>query len=457
MKDKQPPHNLEAEMSVIGAILLDPEAAMARVAAELNPDDFYHVGNAIIYRASLELNRDQVLIDLVTLTSKLEDQGKLHQVGGAGYIAQLVDFVPTAANVGYYAGLIRQKAVARRVIQTAREIAASAYCAEDTDALLANAMAALEAAGGSGSKAGNDLLTMDEMRVLYEKHVRLLDKARFVTGFPDVDGVIRGVAPGEVMMITAYSGLFKSAFLQNILIQACHRTKLHHLFFSIEMPATRVFERTCQIAMEEYTYRVESGFHHHEGYGDQTMDELKKLGADKLIVCDRPALTIEQIEHYARIAKARFGELGAVGIDYLGLMAADGLSREYDRISYVAENSKHLAKRLNVPVIILTQIDRNSARDGKVEAYSAKGSGAIEASADYMLGLLRNERKDLLLKILKNRNGEADLKFKVEIDAKYLKFRSIEPYDAIAVKNSERGRERIRKGYTRDPEEYDPY
>jgi len=450
------PHDIEAEQSVLGAVFLDADC-MVELSTMLEPSDFYEPRNRLIFEALVHLYKDQSPVDLVTVSSVLKAHGKQQASGGSEYLSELVDFVPTAANVGYYAKTVRQKAVARNVIDAARGIAAEAAGSDDTDQLIANALAKIEATGQRSGRADRDLLTLAEMAEQYERHVKNLGKSRFVTGFPDLDGIIRGVAPGEVMMLTAYSGLFKSALLQNMLLEGCRRTGEYHLFFSLEMPATRVFERTCQIAMEEYTYRVESGFNHHDGYRERALVELNKLGADKLIVCDKPNVTIEQIEHYTRLARSRHGSIGAVGIDYLGLMGATNARTEYERISYVAENSKHLAKRLNVPVIVLTQANRNSASQGELEKWSAKGSGAVEASADYMLGLIKNDRKDLLLKVMKNRNGEENLTFKAEIDAKFLKFRSLVPYDSVSAKNAERGKGRIRAGMLEEPVEYDPY
>jgi replicative DNA helicase len=430
---------------------------MVELSTMLDVSDFYDPRNRAIFEVIGQLYKDQSPIDLVTVYSVLKSSGKQEVSGGSSYLSDLVDFVPTASNVGFYAKTVRQKAVARKLIDAAREIAAEATTADDTDQLIANAMGKVEAAGERSGRADRDLLTLTEMADLYEHHVKNLSKSRFTTGFPDLDGIIRGVAPGEVMMVTAYSGLFKSAMLQNMLLEGCRRTGEYHLFFSLEMPAVRVFERTCQIGMEEYTYRVESGFNHHDGYRARALDELTKLGADRLIVCDKPAITIEQIEHYTRLARSRYGSIGAVGIDYLGLMGAEKSKSEYERISYVAENSKHLAKRLNVPVIMLTQINRSSASQGELEKWSAKGSGAVEASCDYMLGLHKNSRNELLLKVMKNRNGEENSSFKVEIDAKFLKFRKLEACDNISAKNVERGKTRIKAGMLREPVEYDPY
>ena len=434
---RPPPHDIDAEKAVIGGILIDPDS-FDTAAEQVEAGDFYGEAHRHIYGAVRVLRSSARPVDLISLTAEIKANGKLSQVGGAEYLVELIDFAPTSANIGYYSGIVRKKAIARRTIDAARLIAETAHNNEDPDVIISQAYSALEGLSRESQGETSALLTLDELADKYEQHVKNLDKTRFITGFPELDGIIRGVAPGEVLFITAYSGLFKSAFLQNIFLAACQRTKIHHLFFSLEMPAVRVFERTVQISMEEYTYRVESGFHHHIGYRERAMNQLKAQGADHLIVCEEPGLTIEKIEHYARLARRRFGQLGAIAIDYLGLMGADGAKSEYERYSYVAENSKHLAKRLNLPVVILTQVNRQSA-GAQVEKWSAKGSGAIEASADYMLGLQKDDNKNLILKVLKNRNGEENLDFLVTIDAKYLKFRSIEPRDSIAAKNVERG------------------
>lgn len=452
------PHNAEAEAGVIGSILIE-NAALVEVATLLEAGDFHDARHRLIFEAAKKLQSRQTPVDLVTLSSALRDARQIDDAGGAGYLAELLIAVPTAAHAGHYARLVREKAVARRLIEACREIAtAAAVGDQNADTLLAGAMARLEAVGTGAVGADRDLLTLPELMDRYQHHVRNLAEERIGTGFPEMDGPIRGgAAPGEVLMISGPSGAFKSAFLQNILLNACHKTKRHVLFFSLEMPSVRVLERTVQIALEEYTYRVESGFKSHEGYREHAFDELSKLHADKLIVCDRPGLTIEKVEHYTRLARARFGQIAAVAIDYLGLMGADGAKSEYERISYVAENSKHLAKRLNVPVIILTQISRAAALSGDVGMHSAKGSGAIEASADYFLALMRNDRKELVLRLCKNRNGESDIDFIVDLDKKYLKFRGLQPADSIARKEVKRSTGRVRGEFLKEPVEYDPY
>lgn len=449
------PHDIDAEKAVIGGLLLDSDS-FETASDLLREQDFFDEKHRILFAAVRELLRDDRPVDLVSLSSHLKETDNLKRAGGAAYAAELVDFTPTSAAMAHYCGIVRRKAQGRRIIDAARKISQAAQENTNPDTVLSMAYSALEDIDREHKEATSSLLTLDNLADRYENHVKSLRETRFITGFAEIDSIIKGVAPGETMFITAYSGLFKSALLQNILLRACGRTGLHHLFFSLEMPGERVFERTVQIALEEYTYRIESGFDHHIGYKEQTLDELRKLGADRLIVCEEPCLTIERIEQLTRLARGKFGRLGAIGIDYLGLMGADGAKSEYERISYVAENMKHLAKRLKIPVVALTQVNRQSA-GAQVETWSAKGSGAIEASADYMIGLQRDQNKNLIMKILKNRNGEASLDFQVTVEKAYLKFREVEPYNAIAAKNVDRGKSRIKKGYLQEPPEYDPY
>ncbi len=439
MNNTLPPHSEDAEKSILGAILLDPDSYHK---INLIPDDFYVGRNRLIFTVLQRMFIEGIGPDLVTLSEELNVINKYNQVGGAGYLAELIEYTPTAANIEYYARIVSTKSKQRQVIAAARDILSKANNTDDPDLLISESFAALQHVGQSG-QSEKIWLTAADMAAEYESFIKSRDSLCFNTGFPDLDVVLGGVSPGEVMMIVGYSGTFKSAYLQNILINSAHRTGRKSLFFSMEMPANLVYQRTVQIGLEQSTYFIESGYSGRKpGYQEQTASEIARLGIDNLLTCPKPALTIEQVEHYSRLARARFGDVGVVGIDYLGLMAADGAKSEYERISYCAEQSKIIAKRLNMPVVILTQINRASARDGEIETWSAKGSGAVEASADYMLGIQRNQQKEIIVKILKNRSGEANLQFRADLDAKYLKFRSLEPYNEICSKNVNRGKER---------------
>lgn len=452
---QQQPHSIEAEMSVIGAILLENDSFHK---LDLQADDFYVAKHQFLFACLQRLISTGTGADLVTLAEGLRDSGHLDKCGGSSYLATLIDYVPTAANIGYYGNIVKTKSKARQVISAARTILESAEQSSDPDLLISDAFGQLQKIGQSG--CGKIWLSLAEQASEYEQYIQTADDTRFATGYPDLDSIIRGVAPGEVMMIVGYSGTFKSAFLHNILLNSAMKNKKKSLFFSMEMPSTLVYQRTVQIALEQNTYFIESGYaglKDQDHYREKTLQELERIGADNLITSPRPALTIEQIEHYTRLARAEHGEIGVVGIDYLGLMAAEGTKSEYERVSYCAEQSKNMAKRLNLPVVMLTQINRSSATTGEMETWSAKGSGAVEASADYMLGIKRNDQKEIIIKLMKNRNGEANLQFIADLEAKYLKFRSLEPYNDIARKNVERGKSRMRVVKNQAAPEYDPF
>lgn len=449
------PHSIEAEMSVLGAVLLENESYHK---LDLLPDDFYQSRNREIFGAIRGLVGIGSGVDLVTLANGLKERGALDRCGGNEYLAQLLDYVPTASNISYYAEIVQRKSKARQIVAAAQTILEDVNRDPDPDTLISNAFNQLQSVGQTKGKVW---ATIDDQEAEYHNYINSAGKVSFYTGFPSLDGIInngRGVAPGEVLTVVGYSGTFKSAFLQNILLNSCMKTGRVSLFFSMEMPQTLVYQRTIQITLEELTYYIESGFSGKKpGYVEKTRSELKRIGADRLIVNERPALTIEQVEHYTRLARAEHGDIGVIAIDYLGLMDAEGAKSEYERISYCAEQAKNMAKRLKLPVVILTQINRSSASSGEMETWSAKGSGAVEASADYMVGIQRNQQKEIIIKMMKNRNGESNLKFKADLDAKFLKFRGLEPYDEIAQKNVKRGIERMRERNKEAAPVFDPF
>lgn len=455
---QQLPHSTEAEMSVIGAVLLENDSYHK---LDLHPDDFYVTKHRFLFASLQRLINTGTGADLVTISEALCESGHLEKCGGATYLAELVDYVPTAANITYYANLVSTKSKARQIISAAKKTLTEAQQSNDPDVLISDAFGRLQQIGQSGGS--KVWLSLADQAEQYEQYIQTADDTRFATGYPKLDCIIRGVAPGEVMMISGYSGTFKSAFMHNILLNSAMKTggaQKKSLFFSLEMPPTLVYQRSVQITLEQQTYYIESGYagkKAQENYRETTMKELERLGADNLIVNPRPALTIEQVEHYTRLARAEYGEIGVVGIDYLGLMAADGARSEYERISYCAEQSKNMAKRLNLPVVILTQVNREAVKSGKIEMHSAKGSGAVEASADYMLSISRNDQKQIIVELLKNRNGRADLKFLADLEAQYLKFRSLEPYDDIAQKSVDRGLSRMSAVKDKAVPNHDPF
>jgi replicative DNA helicase len=435
MTHRATPHSIEAEKSVLGSILLD-NGCLKDVSGQLDGLDFYSEPHREIYRTMLALQLQHKSIDLVTMIQGLKDAGKLAAVGGAEYLAELLDFTPTSANVKHYCRIVREKSAARQLMDFGGKLVASVANGGELGQTLTEAKERLaEIIGGMDGLNGvsaADIISFSKRQERYGEYVKSIKSARFKTYFSLLDRQIRGVAPGELLIIIAYAASFKTAFLQNLLLRGSEETGLFHLFFSLEMPVEKVFEREMQIQGGVSGWDVERHFSgDRESLG--VVAGLHRTGSHGLLVCDRPRLTLEKIGRYVEIARQKYGKIGAIGIDYLGLVQAPGKTL-FEKTAYVSIEAKNLAKELNVPVIMLCQINRAAATGGEIETHSAKGGGDIEAAADFMLGFQIEKEDKLTCKILKNRNGPAGSKFLVELDRTALQFKDMMPYEVEAKK-----------------------
>jgi replicative DNA helicase len=270
----------------------------------------------------------------------------------------------------------------------------------------------------------SDILDFTSRQELYQDYVEQLSQKRFTTGFELVDDAIRGVAPGEVMTIIAYSGTFKSALLQNLLMQFGKSTGLFQVMVSLEMPATKVFEREMQIGNrwtgQHVEYQVKSG---NISQGIRTAGDE---GAAYVLTVEKPRLSLDDLKEVLHLARRDYGHIACMGIDYLGLMKSEGNSL-FERMAGLAPAVKDFAKEHNIPIIMLGQVNRGFATSKNVgiEMDAAKGGGDIEASCDFMLGLYRMTDGQIRCKILKNRNGPKDITMSVELEPHTLKFLSM--------------------------------
>jgi replicative DNA helicase len=421
-------------MAVLGAISID-NACIKGVAGQIDALDFYHEGHREIFKSMLQLNLQRKPIDFITLNQILKDTGKLEAVGGGSYLAELLDATPTSANVAYYTKIVKEKSTGRQLVDFARSIAVAVSEGRKPEDVISDAKSGLSEIAGSldgmNGVSVADLLTFEMRQERYQEYIRQISTRRFRTGFACIDREIRGVAPGEVMTIIAYSGTFKSAFLQNLLLRGCESTKMFSLLLSLEMPSDKCFERECQIQGGASGWDVENHFRG-KRESASVVAGLQRLGSHGLLVCDRPRLTLEKVSRYIELARQKYGELCAVGIDYAGLLHAPGKSL-FEKTAFISIEIKNLAKELNVPIISLCQINRAAAvQGGDIEMSAAKGGGDVEAAADFMLGL-QDEKGTLVCKILKNRNGKAGEKFVVDIDRTALQFREMTEYSSASV------------------------
>lgn len=274
-----------------------------------------------------------------------------------------------------------------------------------------------------------DILTYNDRAARYVKFIKSIDHKRFLTGLPLLDSVIRGVSPGEVLTIIAYSGTYKTAYLQNLQSQFANTTRQHQMFFSMEMPVETVFEREIQMATGLTGYDVEQVYKRM----DNECQELHNMASDKggkfMLCVEKPRLSLQQIEKYYDVAKAKYGDIGSIGIDYLGLMGSDA-KNTFEKMVELSYGVKDLAKRLMVPVILLGQVHRGYAasKGVEIEMDAAKGGGDIEAGADFMFGLYM-VGNDLILKVLKNRKGRTNVYFKMELYPECFKFTGCQPWE----------------------------
>jgi len=435
MSVKPLPANVEAEMSVLGAVFMDNDC-FKTVSGLVDGGDFSREPHRIIFHAMCGAAITGTPVDLVTMSAALKDSGNLEAVGGGAYLYALSDFVPTSANVAHYCKLVKEASVRRKLIEHCQRVTAAAYSGPLDESLKEARMELAGLAGSMDSFGGvslKDITTVQDRAALYAKHARDLERNRFTTGFYRLDSIIRGVAPGEVMTIIAEPGGFKTAWLQNLLLRGAKRTGLHHLFFSLEMPVEKVFEREAQISSGMVGREVEKIYRHAE---DKTREEAKDLykrtyshGSHGLLVCDKPRLDIAKITRYTELAATKYGKINAIGIDYLGLMHAPGKSL-FEKTQFIAPEFKHMAKELGIPVILLCQINREGAKNAHdILITDAKGGGDIEASADIMLGFYHDENGILVCKVLKNRNGASGGKLAVELNREAFQFLDMTEYE----------------------------
>lgn len=437
------PQQIEAEMSVLGAVLID-NTCFKVVASVLDGEDFYKGAHRLIFHAMGQCNITGTPVDLVTMTAALKEAGTLADSGGGAYLYQLSDYVPTSANVAHYCKLVKEASVRRKLILYGQSIVEFGYSNGQVEEKLKEAKNTLaELMGGLDSFDGvsaKDIFTVQDRAARYAIQSQKLDNSRFITGFARLDYLIRGVAPGEVLTIIAEPGGFKTAWLQNLLLRGAKRTGLYHLFFSLEMPVEKVFEREAQICSGYVGREVEKIYKNAAGDGKaEAIGLYKKMyanGSNGLLVCDKPRQDIAKIARYTEIAENKHGKINAIGIDYLGLMSAPGRSL-FEKTAFVAPEFKHLAKELNLPVILLCQINREGAKNTHdILITDAKGGGDIEASADIMLGFYHDAAGVLVCKILKNRNGPKDVKLAVQINKEAFQFEDILEYEEPLVERA---------------------
>jgi replicative DNA helicase len=392
---KLPPQNLEAEQSVLGGILIENEA-INRVMEILDPDDFYRDAHRKIFNALINLSERDEPADLITLTNELRKIDQLDSIGGASYLASLIDSVPTAANIEYYAKIVKEKSILRKLIQTSTEIITQSYEDRgDVEVFLDEAERAIFDI--SEKRVRPSFFSIrDVVKESFKTIERLFQKKELVTGVPsgfkELDRMTAGFQPSDLIIIAGRPSMGKTAFCLNVAQYAAVENKIPVAVFSLEMSKEQlVIRMLCSEAHVEGT-RLRTGFLNESDWPKLTI-AAGNLSEAPIYIDDSAALSVLELRAKARRLKSERG-LGMLIIDYLQLMKGRArVESRQQEISEISRSLKALAKELNIPVIAVSQLSRKTEeRTGnRPQLSDLRESGAIEQDADLILFIYRDE------------------------------------------------------------------
>jgi len=416
--DRIPPQNIEAEQAVIGAIFLEP-TSLTQASEILIPDDFYRAAHQKIFKVMLALTDKGEPVDLVTVTSELADAKLLEEIGGVSYLSDIANSVPTASNIEYYAKIIEEKSILRRLIRTATLIAQDGYTREDEiEALLGeaekNIMEVAQRKNAGAFQNIKDVLvqTYDNIETL---HNRKGDITGIPTGFVELDRMTAGFQRNDLIIVGARPSVGKTAFALNIAQNVATKTEENVAIFSLEMGAEQLVMRMLCAEGNINAQNLRTGALTADDWGKLTM-AMGSLSNSGIYIDDTPGIRINDIRAKCRRLKQDAG-LGMILIDYLQLIQGSGTSKDnrQQEVSEISRELKALARELKVPVIALSQLSRGveQRQDKRPMMSDIRESGSIEQDADIVAFLYRDdyydkesENKNIIeIIIAKQRNG----------------------------------------------------
>ncbi|SDI39928.1 primary replicative DNA helicase [Alteribacillus persepolensis] len=419
LSDRKPPQNIEAEQAVIGAVFLEGEALVA-ASERLRPEDFYRVSHQRIFQVMLEIGERGDPVDLVTVTSVLQDHQWLEEVGGISYLTDLANAVPTAANVEYYSKIVQEKSILRRLIRAATDIASDGYGREDEieDILNDAERSILEVAQQRSSGAFvsiKDVLieTYDNIEMLQNREN---DITGISSGFAELDHMTAGFQRSDLIIVAARPSMGKTAFALNIAQNVATKTPENVAIFSLEMGASQLVQRMLCAEGNIDATKMRTGSLEEEDWEKLTM-AMGSLSSAGIYIDDSPGIKVNDIRSKCRRLKQERG-LGMILIDYLQLIQGSGSKSGENRqqeVSEISRSLKGIARELDVPVIALSQLSRGveSRQDKRPMMSDLRESGSIEQDADIVSFLYREDYYDqdaenqniIEIIIAKQRNG----------------------------------------------------
>lgn len=431
--EKIPPHNEEAERSALGAAMLNKEALLD-VAEEVKPEDFYNESHKEIFDAIMTLYRDNIAVDMLTVCEELSRRKTLDMVGGRAYIATLTAEVPSTVNAGEYAKIVSEKSMLRRLITAAEDITVKGY----DDKMAAEEL--LDYAEGdifriAQKRQKNDYAKIQDVLM---KNLKIIDEAvqnkgkviGLPTGFKELDEKTSGLHPSDLIIVAARPGMGKTAFALNIAQQSAVKAGASVMIFSLEMSQEQLGQRLIAMQARVESEKLKKGTLDLKDW-DRINYALNELNNTKIVIDDTPGVSIMEMRNKCRRLKAEQG-LDLIVVDYLQLMTFDGRadSRQQE-ISALSRHLKLLAREMNCPVIVLSQLSRapEMRQDKRPMLSDLRESGSIEQDADIVMFLYRDDYYNedtekpgvCEINLAKHRSGPTD---RIELTwvARYTKF-----------------------------------
>lgn len=390
-----PPHSLEAEQSVLGAMIIDKEAINTAVET-IRPEDFYKEANKEIYETILELYNRNEPVDLITLSEELKKRGTLENVGGINYLTSLSGSVATTANVKYYCDIVEEKSILRRLIKSCDEIIAKSFeDAEEVNSIIERAEKSIfditQGRNNEGFSPIKEVL-LDSFSRIEEMSMNEGGLTGLTTGFLDIDEKLSGLQKSDLILLAARPSMGKTALGLNIALNSAIKGNGHVAIFSLEMSKEQLVQRMLSSVSHVNLQKIISG-RLDEDEWVKIVQAMGPLSSTNIFIDDTPGISIMEMKAKCRKLKIEKG-LDLVVVDYLQLMQSDSPSESRQQeISSISRGLKALAKEMECPVLALSQLSRapELRSDHRPILSDLRESGAIEQDADIVMFLYRDE------------------------------------------------------------------
>lgn len=391
------PHNIEAEQSVIGAMLMDKDAIMT-AAEMISGDDFYQTAYGVLFDAMVELFNEGKPVDLITLQERLKEKNVAPEISSMEYVRDVINSVPTSANIKYYAEIVQEKSTLRKLIKLNEEIANTCYVAsEPLDTILERTEKSVFELVQHGN-VNQDYVPIKQVVLNSLDNIEKASKVSgnvtgIPTGFLDLDYKLAGLQPSDLVLIAARPSMGKTAFVLNIAQHAAFRQNKSVAIFSLEMSKEQLVNRLLSLESHVDAQLIRTGNLKDTDW-EKLIEGAGNIGKSNLVIDDTSGITLAEMRSKCRKFKLELG-LDMIIIDYLQLMSGSGRGNEnrQQEISDISRGLKGLARELNVPVIALSQLSRavESRPDKRPMLSDLRESGAIEQDADVAMFIYRED------------------------------------------------------------------